>query len=202
MKKILPAFFLVAILAVPAFCMAQESPAPATVPGAQQPSWLEYKAPYAGEENNIANPHRTAEEMATWSQQAVADMLSFGPADYKEKLIGFKKYFVESGWQLYTAYLKDAKIVSMVGEGGYSVGAIVNDIPENVSHGAAGGAYHWVMKMPITISFFTTDPEGNTKTGASGKYLLYMDIVRVAEGGEGENGIAIDNWRVDPMPKR
>ena len=198
MNKILIAVFLAVTLLGASFAGAQApAPAPAPVPAKQKPAWLEYKTPYVGEENDIANPHRTSDEISTWAQQAAADVLTFGNADYKEKLMGFKKYFVQQGWQLYTTYLKNEKFINMVAEDGYSVGAIVNDVPEIVSQGPTEGAYHWIVKMPITISFFSTDAAGYTKTGASGKYILFMDILRVTEGG-GDNAIAIDNWRVDP----
>jgi hypothetical protein len=86
-------------------------------------------------------------------------------------------------------------------EEGYSVGTIVNAPPEVVNHGSAEGSYHWIVRMPVTISFYTTLENGETKTGASGKYLIYMDITRIESGGIDDNNIAIANWRVDDMPK-
>lgn len=204
MKKILAGVFLFTLLMNPSFSPAQETPAPpvaAPVPAAPLPAWLNYKSPYEGEENKIANPHRTPDEMVIWAQQAAAETLSFKSSDFKEKMTEFKKYFAESGWLAYITYLKDSKLADMVNEDGYSIGTIVNTVPEIVSHGNMDGAYHWIIRMPITLSFFNTDAaSGKTRTGGSGKYMLYMDVMRVAEGG-GENGIAINNWRVDDIKK-
>ncbi|MCE9507101.1 MAG: DotI/IcmL family type IV secretion protein [Alphaproteobacteria bacterium] len=175
----------------------QAQPAPAAAPPQQNPDWMSYKNPYAGEENDIANPHRTPEEIASLAQQTATDVLTFGLANYKDKLAGFKKYFVAQGWQLYAAYLKDSGLLSRITEDGYSVAAIVSSPPEIVNSGTTDGAYHWIVKLPITLGFFTTDAEGNTKTGPSGKYILFMDLGRAADGG-GEGGIVINNWRVDP----
>jgi hypothetical protein len=187
-------------IAVPAAAAQQAPGAPAPAPE-PLPAWLEYKPTYTGEENDIANPHRTADEMTTWAQQAAADVLSFSPDDYDAKMTGFKKYFVKQGWQLYTAYLKDSRVVEMVGAGGYSISAIVTEVPEIVNQGASGGAYHWIMRMPITIGFYKKDPaSGDTKTGPSAKFYLFIDVLRVAQGG-GDDGVAITNWRIMDVPK-
>jgi hypothetical protein len=226
MKRILTAVFFAGILFNGAlsnsgFSWAQDSasspppavtaaPPAATAPASAQPeapaadgnmpSWLEYKPSYTGEENDIANPHRTSDEMTTWAQQAAADVLTFTQDDYSKRMKGFKKYFKEAGWVLYTAYLRDTKILEMV-NGGYSIGAIVTEVPVVVHSGATSGAYHWIMRMPITISFFKKDPtSGESKTGPSGKFYLFMDVVRVSEGG-GDDGIQITNWRVMDAPK-
>jgi hypothetical protein len=228
MKKILTAVLFAGVLLSASFAGAQENaaatppsaaaplPAAATAPPsaaapvspAQQapastelPAWLQYKPTYTGEENDIANPHRTSDEMTTWAQQAAADVLTFDKANYSDRMSGFKKYFVLQGWQLYAGYLRDSKILSMVHDGGYAVGAIVDEVPEVVHSGATNGAYHWIMRMPITVSFFKKDPAtGDMKTGPSGKFYLFLDILRVPQGG-GDDGIAIINWRIMDVPK-
>ncbi len=173
---------------------------PAAQPG-QLPSWMEYKPAYTGEENDITNPHRTTEEITTWTQQAAADVLTFSSDDYKGKITGFKRYFVTQGWEQYVAYLKDTKAIDKVSVDGYSIGAIVDEAPQIINQGSSNGAYHWILRMPITISFFKKDPaSGETKTGPSGKFYLFMDVLRVAQGG-GDDGIAITNWRVMDVPK-
>jgi len=160
-----------------------------------KPAWLEYKNPYAGEEDLISNPHRSAEEITTWAQQIAAEVLSFGPADYKKKLGGFKKYFVTDGWQTYAAFMKKAQLISRVEEGGYSLVSIVNAPPEITQQGDSGGVYHWTVKMSVTISVFGAGRDGKNRLETSGKYILLLDMARVAEGGD--NGIAINRWHVD-----
>jgi len=181
---------------------APEQPPPDAAAAPAKPDWLAYKNPYVGEENDIANPHRTSDEIATWAQQAATDALSFSPADYQDKLNGFKKYFAPQGWQLYAAYLKDSNLLAMVNDDGYSVGTIVDHHPEIINSGAVDGVYHWIVKMPVTISFFTTDTGGKIKPGTAGKYTLFMDMTRTTGGGQDDgDGVAISNWRVDEIPK-
>ena len=190
-------FLIVVLLATGIFATslayAQFQPQPKQVP--KSPSWLDYKTPYAGEENNIANPHRTREEITSWAQQVAADSLSFSKVNYKNKLKSFKKYFVKKGWQLYAAYLKETKLINMVVDDGYTVGTIVNELPEITNKGTFGSVYHWVVKMPITISFFNSNTQKNPEPYASGKYFLSLDIGRVANG-----NIAVMGWNVEDMP--
>ena len=194
MKKLLVIILLITGLSVPFPASAEPQPVPAKSKP-KLPSWLEYKNPYVGEKDNISKAHRTTEEIASWAQQATADSLSFNKADYKSKLKSFKKYFVQEGWQFYASYLKETKLINMVVDDGYTVSTIVNNFPEITNHGASGGVYHWIVKMPITISFFNTNAQGNPKIVASGKYLLYLDMGRVAN-----DGIAIMNWDMRDMP--
>ena len=204
MKKALAAVFFSGVLLSVTSSLAQENaatPLQPEIPPAPLPAWLEYKPSYVGEQNDIANPHRTAEEITMWAQGAAADVLSFSQEDYTDKMNEFKKYFVEQGWQPYTAYLQNTKILSIVSEKGYSIGAIVDDVPEIIKQGASDGAYHWTLRLPITVSFFKKDlVTGDMQTGSSGKFFLFIDVLRVAEGG-GDNGIAIDDWRVTDATK-
>ena len=200
--------FIACIMAAALLCSAaalaqappeQGQPARGITP--PKPAWLDYKNPYASEEGDLSNPHRTTDEIVILAQQTATDVLSFSPADYKDKLQSFKKYFVPQGWQLYAAYLKGSLPLSKVTDDGYSVGAIVSSPPEIVNNGPADGAYHWVVKVPVTISFFfsAAAADGSVRTGPSGKHILFMDMTRVASGG-GDSGIAINNWRVDDAP--
>lgn len=188
-----------AILAVPA-AWAQGAPAraaPAPASSYKLPAWQ----PYGDQngENNIANSNRTLDEMITWSQQTVADVLSFGPDDHAKKMDGFRKYFASQGWDLYMNYLKGSNIQDMVDNQHYFVSTIVPST-EIYSSGTKDGAYHWIVKMPITIGFYTkASPTAEPKPGPNGKFLLYIDVMRVPSGGD--NGLAIVNWQVTALGK-
>ena len=212
MKRLLGAVLFAIILSGASAARAQDdgsvagveetTPATAAAPQVESvPDWLKYKPAYQGEENNVANPHRTTDEITAWAQQAAADVLSFNKENLNARMESFKKYFVKQGWLLYISYLKDNKVIDMVNQQGYSVSTIVSQVPEIVNRGASGGVYHWILRMPITVSFFKKDPAtGEPKQGPSGKFYLFLDVSRVAIGG-GDDGIDITNWRVMEVPK-
>lgn len=190
---------LVVALLLCASAVQAQAPAAEQQPLQPKPDWLSYKDPYIGEENNITKPKLSPEEVTLWSQDAIADILSFGPGDYKTKLGGFKKYFVPAGWQAYADFLRNAKLIDKVKDEGYAIRTIVTTPPDIVSHSLVeGGAYHWIVKLPVTLSFFIGGNNNRDKADASGNYLVFIDVTRVSEGGD--KGIAIQNWRVDDVP--
>lgn len=189
---------LPALAQVPTPAPAQPAaPAPAAAPAPEaKPDWMNYKNPYVGEENDLANPHRTTDEISAWAQQAATDTLSFNPTNYRDKLTSFKKYFAPQGWQLYADYLKSSNVMSSVTNDGFSVGAIADGKPDIVNSGAVDGTYHWIVKLPLTVSFFTTASDGTITPGTMSKYTLFIDMARIAD--QSGEGIAINNWRMDP----
>jgi hypothetical protein len=182
---------LVALL-ISSVAYAQTPAAPASAPG-QKPAWMEYKTPYIEGYTDISRAHRTSDEITTWAQQTASDLLTIAPAEYQTKMEGFKKYFAGQGWTYYTNYMKDSKFINMLTENQYSSTAVVDDAPEIVNQGTSQGVYHWIVKTPLTISFYSPDPEGFNRTHTSNKYILFTDIGRVPG-----DDVAIMNWRVDP----
>jgi Type-IV b secretion system, inner-membrane complex component len=180
-------------------------PATTAAPAPATKSLLSLWHPYGDEQNsqnNLANSNHTLDEILNWAQQTAADVLSFSPDDRATKMESFqKKYFVKQGWGLYLAYLHDSHIEDMVEREGYFASTIVPNIPQIYSTGAKDGAYHWIVKMPITIGFYkkSASPTADPQAGPSGKFILYIDVMRVASGGE--DGVAITNWQVTAAPK-
>lgn len=156
---------------------------------------MEYKTPYAGAgAANLANPHRPAEAVEDWAQQAASEVLSFTPQNQAERLEDFKKYFVQQGWQQYADALKAQKLLDAVTVEGYSMGTIVTTPPEVTAQDANGGAYHWVVKMPLNISFYSRNAAGQVRPGKTYPFTLLLNVTRTGAGME--NGLAIAGWQM------
>lgn len=166
--------------------------------GAQEtaPSWMEYKNPYAGEQSDVTNPHRSGEEVVAWASKAVADALSFLPEDFNGQVNEIKGLFAKNGWQGYAAYLRDSKILELARSGKYTISTAANGDPMILRSGEAGGAYHWLVGVPIITSMQEPDENGKLRTAHSSKTIIQISMGRVAEGG-GEDGIVIDGWAED-----
>lgn len=178
--------------------LAQNPPAAAPAPAVATPEnlpekvdWLAYKDPYASKATDITQPHRTTEEVSTWAQQAISDVLSFSQKDYRQRILGFKKYFIGAGWQPYATWLKEVHLIEMVAQEGYSsVGTVVNSPPDILSQGMASGAYHWLVRVPAIISLQRQESKGDML----GQYYLFLDVQRVEAKAE-EDGLVIAGWR-------
>lgn len=195
--------WLAAAYAPPA--LAQESasvpaPAPAAIPDATppapKPAWMEYKDNYAGEQNDLANPHRTPEEIQDWVQEVATEALTFDPANMAEKMAAEKSYFVAQGWQQYTDYLNSIKLVELVSVKNYSVTTIFDGEAKVLNSASAGGTYHWLVEAPLMITFTRPDPEtGMAKPAGGGKFKLVMQLGRVGDS-RGKQGLAVESWKV------
>ncbi len=173
-------------------------PPPAAAPAAPAADWMQYQNHYAGEQNNLANPNKTTEEITGWAQKAVADALSFTPEDLDEKIKAAKNMFVERGWNEYAAYVRDAQLLDRVRTQKMSMSTILNGGAIIMGSEPIEGVYRWLVRAPVMITFLRKDAAtGEQKPAGTGKFNLTLQILRVPQG-QGDDGVAIESWKVDP----
>lgn len=195
--------------AAPATAPAAQ-PAPATAaPAAPAPAgtaaapagqdWMNYN-PYSGEESDVKNPNRTQEEIITWSQQRATEVMSFKPAEIDAKLAGLQKEFTQQGWAEYSAYLQSSKLIDMVKQQNYAVTTIVNGDTIIRNSGSLAGNYHWLVELPVMVTFIHTDPiSGEQQPVAGGEFRLTLQLGRVPAN-QGVDGMEIESWKIESKP--
>ena len=64
--------------------------------------------------------------------------------------------------------------------------------------GALAGTYHWVIRVPILITYYDKNVKTLTKsnTTQSQKLSVEVQIGRIVPEKDGDNGIRIEHWRV------
>ncbi len=189
MKKLIRAFILTAAL-----CGA-----PALAQDAAKPDWMQYKSPYVGEENDIANAHRTSDEIMAWGSKIAADALSYDLSNFTSHADTLKTSFVQSGWGDYVTYLKDMKLLDVARSGKYMIATASNGDPMILNSGNMNGAWHWEISVPIITSINQPDKEGSPQTVSTSKTRIKILLTRVAEGGT--DGIAVESWKLDAEHK-
>jgi len=172
--------------------------APAAEPPGADKAWMSYKNPYAGEQNDIGNAHRTNDEITAWAARAVADTLSFGAGEFDDRVKGFKDYFIQDGWAGYVAYLTDSKLLGVARSGKYAVATASDGDPMILNSGRIGAAYHWQVEVPVITSVTQPDGSGETRTVSTTRSKVQVLLARTAQGG-GADGIVIESWKV-PVP--
>lgn len=188
--------------------------APAAMPGSADPlaapaaatapnnDWMTYRNPYAGEQNNLTNPNRTPAEIQAWTQKAVASALSFGPDDFTPKLTDAKKLFVTKGWAEYAEYVKQAQLMERVRNQGMTLSTILNGDAAIVASEAVAGAYRWLLRAPVMMTFLKKDAAtGQLKPVGTGRFTLTLQLGRVAKD-QGDEGIAIESWKIESAEAR
>lgn len=165
------------------------------------PAWLQYRSPYSAKSADLTVSHLSAPEISAWTQEAVSDVLSFSPANYTDRLTGFKKYFVVSGWKAYAEYLSKNGLPDLVKGQQYTLNAIVNRPPHVLKEGAINGVYRWLVETPVTLSLSRANGSGQSQTVPSTARNLNVltQIVRIGDNG-GPAGLAIENWTAQDVP--
>jgi hypothetical protein len=192
-----PAAAPVPAAAPPAAAVPAPAPAPAAAPAQQGGDWTSYN-PYSGEESDLKNPNRTQEEILSWSQQRSTEVLSYkgDNTEVDNKLKSVQKDFTQAGLQQYYAYLTDSKLIDMVKSQGYSVTTIVNGDSIILNSGSVAGSYHWLVELPLMVTFLHTNADGNQDPVAGGAFKLTMQLGRVPQG-QGVDGMAIESWKME-----
>lgn len=206
----------VGVFLLPSFASAQapqsgnplelHMPADAVVPESAKPDWMKYQDSYTGEQNNLANPNRTNEEILAWVQEVATEALTFEPSNVDTKLRNQKAAFVPQGWQQYSQYLADTKLADLVRTQNYAVTTIVDGDPSVVNAAAAGGNYHWLVEAPLLMTFTKFDPvTGNSKPAGGGKFKLTMQLGRMSERPDaagtaaGKEGLGVESWKIQKV---
>ena len=159
------------------------------------PAWMQYNSPYVQNREDLSISHMSAPEITAWAQEAVSDVLSFGPDDYTERLTSFKKYFAVSGWQGYTDYLTKNGLPNLVKGDLYTLNAIVSENPDILKQGAVQGAYRWLIKTSAVLSLSRNSGTGELKTVPSTSRKIDVIVQLVRQEGKGASGLAIELWQ-------
>jgi hypothetical protein len=191
--------------AAPARVAAPAAPAAAPAPagttaappaGGGAGDWSNYN-PYSGEENDLNNPNRTQDEIIAWSQQRATEVLSFAPDNIDTKMTANKKAFTTQGLGEYQKYLADSKLADMVHQQGYSVTTILNGDAMILNSGAMAGNYHWLVELPLMVTFLHTGQDNSQEPVAGGNFKLILQLGRVATNQGGVDGMAIESWKME-----
>ena len=172
--------------------------APVTAAPAATADWMNYKAPYTGEQNVLLNPHRTPEEILEWSQNSIAESLSYTPANFNDRLMTIKKTFSPEGWAQYVAWVQSVKIDNSVRKMGLSVNAVVKTDIGIINNGPVAGAYRWLVQAPIIVSLVKEIEGEDGETLYTKNYRLTIQVGRADKTGN-EDGLLIESWKAEDI---
>lgn len=165
------------------------------VPATVDKSWMNYTDPYLQAQRVISNPHRTAEEVGEWFKGLAADLMTQSPDAIIEKIQGYRYAFSENGYREYVTYMRDAKVLDMVNMRKNELSTIASGDVAFVGSGAVGGVYTWSAALPLLISFYQLDENGDHRPVAGGNFRLEARISRSSDE-KAPEGMVIDSWKV------
>lgn len=166
------------------------------VPVTIDKSWMKYNDPYLQAQRVISNPHRTADEVGAWFKGLAADLMTHKPSEIESKIRSYQKSsFSDKGYREFVTYMRDAKVLDMVNLRGNEMSTIATADPAFTASGPISGVYAWNVSLPLLISFYKLDDNGDHKPVAGGNFEVQATIIRTTEESAPE-GMVIDSWKV------
>lgn len=135
----------------------------------------------------LNQPFRSRGQVVAWAAGKAQDVMRFGYNDYRQRLQDSSVNFTPSGWESFTAAMKEARILAAVEERKLTVSLNIQAAPEVQKAGVKDGIYRWLLKIPAVIEF-----DGPEKLSPMRVNLL-LQVVRVSTL-QNPNGISIEQW--------
>lgn len=170
---------------------------PSTTAGDQNlPDWMQYKG-IAADTADLRVPHRSDQEILIWAQEAAAEALTMNYQDYPQRMEESAKYFTDYAHNQYKAYIQETKLVERIRNGGYIMNAVASGDAFIHKKAPVEGAFRWLLEIPLIISFFQEDAQGNLQPDVrmTGEIKLLLQLGRIPDMND-TDGIKIETWSV------
>lgn len=164
-------------------------------PAGTVPEWMTYQDPYGAKGTDKSAAHRSQTEIIAWVQNKTTDALTFSPENFREKLGQIKPTFTADGWQGYSDFMRGGGIADSVQNKGYIMGSIVNGEVAMLNHGEVAGSYHWLLEVPVVVSFAQKGSDGKVRQMPGGGFTIKVMVGRTSTDIL-EDGLAFESWEV------
>lgn len=151
--------------------------------------------------NRLENPNRTPQQIVDWGTDVVDRALTIDPAMMDQDQKKLSESFIPYALEEYKKYLETTGIVNTLKSNNMVMRAISSEGGLVTRQGAIAGSYHWLVKIPVMVSFFPKDMKTITKNTKvqNQQMVVEVQIGRVANETTESAGLAIERWRVNAV---
>lgn len=151
--------------------------------------------------NRLENPNRTPQQVVDWGTDAVNQALTIDPATAEENQKKISALFIPFALEEYKNYLATTGIVNTLNANKMVMRAISSEGGLVTRQGAIAGSYHWLVKIPVMVSFFPKDLKAINKDTQiqNQRMVVEIQIGRVSQESAESAGLAIERWRVNSI---
>lgn len=135
----------------------------------------------------LGQPNLSTPALMSWVAQSTTEVMTFGFNDYRRRLQESSRNFTRRGWESFTQALQRSRIIEMVEVNQQLITAAPKGAPILQSEGLVAGRYHWVVQIPLILTYRSGSKTSNTTL------LVTVTVVRVPRL-ESSNGIGIEQW--------
>ncbi len=158
--------------------------------------------PVPGSSNtlDIAQPHRSPEEISRWGAGAVAQALTISPEGWEKLEPIIRPDFSAYGLQEYRSYLDSVHIFDTLSKNNLRVQTISDGSAQVLREGVIGGTYHWLVQVPVMATFYNqtlkTIKDKRQKIGQNQEMVIQIQIGRTDKKDKNDLGVEIGRWIV------
>lgn len=151
----------------------------------------------SGGSTPLDTPHRSVMQLSRWSSERIAHALSFdGAQNPMAKMQDQKRYFSESGWDLYSQFLESQNFWSKLNSNrAYHVASFTLQDPELLAQGVQDGIYKWAYEVPITLNHGIKRGNGAWLSNPP-ENLQFDIIVQLTRSADSQQDVLIEHWGV------
>jgi hypothetical protein len=156
--------------------------------------------PVEGEsQDNMLNmPHRSKKEIGDWLVSKVSDIMNVTADEYPAHLAALKPIMTEFAIRDYDGFMRNSNILGTMAQANLKLQSYVEEEPLLLNSGEADGRYHWLLEMPLTLSFLPKDM-GDYRA-IKGQKIPNEYVILKAQVGRmpnaAEEGVMIETWEV------
>lgn len=126
------------------------------------------------------------EDVRQWAQKATVAAYTLDYAHFRDQLNSLEGLFTPEGYEGFLDGLKRGGLQDQITQQSYVVSAVVTAVPSIIRKGLQNGAFTWVLKVPVTVSY----QNGPSTTSQTLLVTLIANRVSLAQN---PSGIAIKN---------
>lgn len=138
-------------------------------------------------------------EVAKLLEQIIAESLSLTPATYDKTVADMAKYFTPEAYRQYTDFLAQGNMKQTLIDQGLQSGAFPEQDPLELNAGVFGGAYKWLLEVPVTLSYVRQGSRGyeggNPGSMQNRRFVLRTQFSRVKDATD-PSAVKIEIWQV------
>ncbi len=149
--------------------------------------------------NRLENPNRTPQQIVDWGTDVVNQALTIDPATADENQKKLSVYFIPYALEEYKNYLATTGIVGTLNANKMVMQSISSEGGLVTRQGAIAGTYHWLVRIPVMVSFFPKDLKNiNKNTNIQNQRMVVeIQVGRISKETADSTGLAIERWRVN-----
>lgn len=153
----------------------------------------EFQVPSPDNTVPLHKQHRVNNEIITWLDRKIPELLNLTRTDYSKQLQDIKPLFTPTAWDQYVDFLAKFGVAQVLKEGTHDTQSFTEAPPSVLNQATLEGRYAWVFKTPVILSFMKGESNDYKDLQVYNRNIsLIIQVGRHAQAPE--PGVLIERW--------